>query len=224
MPKGVRVRVSPPAPTIGKYTIARRPARVTTIMTNPGFIKLKNKFFTPEYFPEEATYVFKPGRDFRDLKLDYNDVGSYMLGMWTVKDHLTIRNQIISVIPDRYREDFTVNCLRVPHGVPPHIDVERKCAINFYVETSGCITRVFDIKSDSRPKSSLPKYKYMFMLKDLTEIGSFVSTNGDAYLLDTSKPHQVVTTQPATDRKLLSLTSKYSFAEVRDMLSETGAI
>lgn len=193
-------------------------------MTDTGFIKLKNKFVLPEYFPGDATYVFRPGKDFRTLKLDYDDIDNYMVGIWEVQNQEALKEHVLSVIPERYRADFNLNCLRVPHGAPPHIDVDRKCAINFYVSTQGCITKVFNVIGTPKPKNATLKYKYMFVLKDLKEIGSFVSTDGEAYLLNTSLPHQVLPTQQVTDRKMLSLTSKYSFEEVKEMLAETGAI
>jgi hypothetical protein len=192
-------------------------------MIDTGFVKLKDKFTIPEYTPAELHYLFSPGKDYKTFKADYDDVRKYVLGMWAVNDQERLKEHYIRVIPERYRHRFYVQCSRIPHGSAPHIDPDRKCAINFYTSTQGCITKTFTYNS-ADAGGKWRNVKFLYLKNEVTEVGSFVAEDGDAYLLNTWMPHQIVATQINTDRKMLCLSSRYSYDEVKEMLQETGAI
>lgn len=195
-----------------------------TINMTPNFIKLKRKFILPEYVPTELHYMFSPGKDYLTYKRDYDDVRKYVLGMWGVEDQEKLKALVIDIIPERYRDRFYIQCSRIPHGSMAHIDPDRKCAINFYVSTQGCITKTFLPKGTDIGGKWKAKADFIYLQNEVEEIGSFVAEDGDAYVLNTWAPHQVVTTQAVTDRKMLCLSSRYSYEEVVEMLAETGSI
>jgi len=191
---------------------------------NPNFIKLKRKFILPEYVPTELHYMFSPGKNYRTYKRDYDDVRKYVLGMWDVQDKDMLKSLVIDIIPERYQHRFYIQCSRIPHGSMAHIDPDRQCAINFYVSTQGCITKTFRPKSEDIGGKWKSQADFIFMQNEVEEIGSYVAEDGDAYLLNTWAPHQIVPTQANTDRKMLCLSSRYTFDEVKAMLEETGSI
>jgi hypothetical protein len=194
-------------------------------MSDTGYVKLKNKFVIPEYTPAELSYMFSPGKNFHSYQQDYNDVNKYALCVWGITEPEKIKQQLIGIIPERYRDRFHIQCSRIPHGTTPHIDPDRQCSINFYVSTQGCITKFFNVKETPTTNNKNKRQaEFVFRSNQITEIGSFVAEDGDVFLLNTGIPHQVVTTQPVTDRKMLCLFSRYSFADVAEMLAETGAI
>ena len=60
--------------------------------------------------------------------------------------------------------------------VPPHVDIGRRSAINVYIKCSQEITEFFEANEET---------------KTLTSQGTFVAKEGDAWLLNVSKPHAV---------------------------------
>ena len=60
--------------------------------------------------------------------------------------------------------------------VPPHVDIGRRSAINVYIKCSQEITEFFEANE---------------VTKTLVSQGTFVAKEGDAWLLNVSKPHAV---------------------------------
>lgn len=93
--------------------------------------------------------------------------------------------------------------------LPAHVDYNRTCGINFYLEAGGEITHYYDWDHASRT---------------LKETTSFEASQGDCWLIDTSIPHSV-TLKPNQQRLILTLSfTKASFAEVSACLGEAGHV
>ena len=116
-------------------------------------------------------------------------------------------DQIINMVP------ASVKALEVPQAylirmtetdalqpvLPAHVDYNRTCGINFYLEADGEKTHYYEWDSE---------------LKSLTETETFVAAQGDCWLIDTSIPHSV-TLKPNQQRLILTLSfSHTSFPEV----------
>ena len=93
--------------------------------------------------------------------------------------------------------------------LPAHVDYNRTCGINFYLEAGGEITHYYDWDQASRT---------------LQETASFEASQGDCWLIDTSIPHSV-SLKPNQQRLILTLSfTKASFAQVSAWLGEAGYV
>jgi hypothetical protein len=89
--------------------------------------------------------------------------------------------------------------------LPAHVDYNRTCGINFYIEASGETTHYYNWDNND---------------KKLTEIAQFCAEQGDCWLLDTSIPHSV-TLKPKQQRLILTISFTHtSFAKVAAELKE----
>ncbi len=93
--------------------------------------------------------------------------------------------------------------------LPAHVDYNRTCGINFYLEADGETTHYYDWNQSYRT---------------LQEKASFEASQGDCWLIDTSIPHSV-TLKPNQQRLILTLSfTKASFAQVSACLGEAGYV
>ena len=93
--------------------------------------------------------------------------------------------------------------------LPAHVDYNRTCGINFYLEAGGETTHYYDWDKPSC---------------NLQETASFQASQGDCWLIDTSIPHSV-SLKPNQQRLILTLSfTKASFAQVSACLREAGYV
>ena len=92
--------------------------------------------------------------------------------------------------------------------LPAHVDFNRSCGINFYIEASGETTHYYDWNAEE---------------KSLTEVERFVAEQGDSWLMDTSVPHSV-TLVPHQARKMLTFSFvKAKYSSIKDALEGSMA-
>jgi hypothetical protein len=53
------------------------------------------------------------------------------------------KDLILSVIPERYRDDFFVREMKINYNIPPHTDSHVSATINFYVKAIDCKTNFY---------------------------------------------------------------------------------
>jgi hypothetical protein len=88
-------------------------------------------------------------------------------------------------------------------SVTAHIDYNRRCALNFYLQANGETTKY---------------YKWDRSNKQLIEVGMFCAKTNEWWLMDTTKPHAVMLV-PNEHRTVLSYSfQKTSFAKVQQFL------
>ena len=93
--------------------------------------------------------------------------------------------------------------------LPAHVDYNRTCGINFYLEAGGETTHYYDWDQTSHT---------------LLETASFQASHGDCWLIDTAVPHSV-SLKPNQQRLILTLSfTKASFAQVSACLGEAGYV
>jgi hypothetical protein len=89
--------------------------------------------------------------------------------------------------------------------LPPHIDIRRNVAINYYFDTNNEKTTF---------------YNYDSVTKNINEIESFVSNNNESWLLNVSIPHSVTFYKPFK-RKFLSFSfNKLTYDQLKELLHE----
>lgn len=93
--------------------------------------------------------------------------------------------------------------------LPAHVDYNRTCGINFYLEAGGETTHYYDWDQTSHT---------------LLETASFQASQGDCWLIDTSIPHSV-SLKPNQQRLILTLSfTKVSFAQVSACLGDADYV
>lgn len=92
--------------------------------------------------------------------------------------------------------------------LPAHVDYNRSCGINFYLEAAGETTHYYDWDAASRT---------------LTETSQFCAEVGECWLLDTTIPHSV-TLKPKTQRTILTVSFVDApFAAILNACTSKGA-
>ena len=133
-------------------------------------------------------------------------------------------DSLFSVVPNKYRENFCLTLMRINTIIPPHTDTGILVTINFYIETSNCITQFYKFKDEPK-KYQIENQKegFIFDENDLEPAGGFIAEQYDAWVLNVSQPHSVKPLGNITERLGLSLaTNTYSYDDVCNMLYETG--
>ena len=183
------------------------------------YIKLKNNFLTTDKITVKEEKIFfgvrQPNDTHVGFRYNYADVEN--------------SEKYFSVIPERFRSDFTLLSLHIilsrAEPPPPHIDKDVLCCINFYVRADSVKTQFYTRKQSSNviPWNNIVGETYD--LENLSEAGSFDARSGEVYLLDTSTPHSVTAHNGFADRHVLSMqTGKFTFNDVKEMLEETDSI
>ena len=133
--------------------------------------------------------------------------------------------QLYSVLPRRYWDDFHLTLMTINHAIPPHTDTEIITTINFYIETGGARTVFYETKSNNPRTTQIENQTdgYIYFKEDLTEVGSFVAQDYEIWCLDVKKIHSV--DGNITHRKAVTLgTFKHSYTDVIEMLKETKSL
>jgi hypothetical protein len=171
------------------------------------FIKLKKPIIVHEYEIQQHVVSYSD-------RLLYSKVSTPL-------------NDIFSLIPDRYRSDFTLRLMKITGNIPPHTDSGILTTINIYVKPDRCKTSFYKIITDSPETMQIENQTNgeIFSLNSLTKIGEFVAEKDEAWLLDVSIPHSVVSRESTVDRIAVCLQSaKHDMSAVTEMLIETNNI
>lgn len=137
------------------------------------------------------------------------------------------KDLILSVIPERFRDDFFVREMKINYNIPPHTDSHVSATINFYVKALDCKTNFYKkVNSEVGVKMTTQTTGRTFKEDDLELTGSFIAESGDAWLLNVSNPHSVknIGTEPVDRIALVLQSYKYNFDQILDMLRETNHI
>jgi hypothetical protein len=135
------------------------------------------------------------------------------------------RDLILSVIPERFRNDFHMREMKINYNIPPHTDSYVTATINFYVKAKNCKTKFFKkVDNELGVRMTTQTTGRTFKEDQLEFTGSFVAETNDAWLLDVSSPHSVQSlSTDNVDRVAIVLQSaKYNFDQLYAMLQETG--
>jgi len=153
-----------------------------------------------------------------DKQIDYGNVISYF------NVALPKLDEVMGVIPEKYRSAFSMSVMKINAGVPAHTDSGIKTTINFYVKTPPCKTQFYRTPVEPTTYQILNQTNgVLFDEKDLEATGSFVAEEGDVWVLDVTKPHSVQPLEDLEERVAVTLaTNTYYFDEVCSMLNDTG--
>ena len=137
---------------------------------------------------------------------------------------------IYSLVPERYRDKFSLLIMEISRPISPHTDSEILSTINIYVEPDNCVTTFYDFNNDTTVttrKLNNQTNGRLFNKEELLPVNSFIANKDEAWLLDVTKPHSVNTVDHrfVVKRKAIVLQSRYyNYEQVKEMLKETGYI
>jgi hypothetical protein len=131
------------------------------------------------------------------------------------------QSYLFDFLPEKYRKYFGICLMTANTSLNPHIDSDTKATINFYIETSDCITQFYDIVNDKKVKLENQTDGCIYEGKDLIKKDFFIAKNSEIYLLDVTKPHAVVAESlDKINRTTICLqTNHLSFDEVLKILT-----
>jgi hypothetical protein len=96
------------------------------------------------------------------------------------------------------------------------------------MKTGSALTQFYTIKNENAIRKQVKNQTngYMFDIEDLEPTYSFIAESNQAYLLDGSKPHSVLSSETSNlDRSAIVLqTDRFTFDDVSQMLKETHSI
>ena len=135
--------------------------------------------------------------------------------------------ELYRVVPNRDRDNCTLSVMELNYQIPPHTDSDIEAIINFYIRTDRCITQFYYPSTNPQAIAegvSTQTDGAVFHEGHLKKSVRFMAHPGDAYLLDVSKPHSDLPTEPRlTDPPCIRMQLLYkSFDEAVEMLQETG--
>jgi hypothetical protein len=169
------------------------------------FAKLKTNLGTLEYSQ-------------LDKQIDYGRAISYF------NVALPKLDEVMAVIPEKYRQSFSMSVMKINQSIPAHTDSGIKTTINFYVKTPPCKTVFY--KTPTKPTTYQVLNQTNGVVFDdasLEERGFFIAKEGEVWVLDVTKPHAVEPLEDLEERVAITLaTDTYYFDEVCSMLSDTG--
>ncbi len=180
------------------------------------FIKLKNKFAVGSYskIGTKIQYGMDTPIGFAGIRYSYINLSN--------------SEELLQIVPEEYRDNCTLSVMDLNYRIPPHTDSGIEAIVNFYIKTSGCITQFYKFKNEDVKTMQIENQTdgFIYDVNDLEETGSFIAEDGDAYLLDVSKPHSVITTKPGLiDRKAICMQFKYTtFEEAKELLEKSGQL
>jgi len=180
-------------------------------------VKLKKQLALNDFLPDKKFISYGQHIDGLFRGLEY----------WTVL--LKNNSEILNIIPEQYIDDFSLSFLKINTSyVPPHTDSNILSTINFYIDTEECATIFFNFKNNEVKKHQLENQTtgYLFNDDDLIEYQRFVAHPHEAWLLDVTKPHSVVSSKNNfKERTAICLQSRiHSFEKVKQILKETDSL
>jgi hypothetical protein len=133
-------------------------------------------------------------------------------------------DQLLTVIPEQYRDDFHLTIMTINTRIPPHTDTEIVTTINFYISTQDCRTQFFNARPGARTFQIANQTDgYIYDEEDLDPLDSFVAKPNEAWVLDVKEIHSVEPPPEFTVRRAITLgTHLHDYSAVCAMLKETG--
>lgn len=109
-------------------------------------------------------------------------------------------------------------------SLPPHIDYDTTCGINYYVETAGAKQEL--VFYEFKNPFCDPVDPTAFLLKNLNEIECYEPKPGEFWMINNQQPHgvRVVGEGQATRRVISFDFKKTSYAQIKNLMKRAGAI
>jgi len=188
------------------------------------FIKLKNQFVF------DSTDVIE--------KQEIATIGGDALRNYTIDTDAPNIQKIYQVIPSYTRQLFSISAVRISQLLAPHVD-GINTSILFYVRAGRFRTQFYKvisenptinysaIEANNRVISDSNAYTpQVYRLEDLVEQDSYVAADFDAWCVNGSVPHAIISCDQTTevDRIFILYETNLPFHTVMELLKRTNNI
>lgn len=178
-----------------------------------------------KYFSQIKQKIYLPNLDF------YKNGKSYGYGLGNIvffknKTPDYLQEQLISIIPKDIFKYFSIELMVISSNfIMPHTDSDRKASINFYIKTNNEHTVFFNKKTDVEDKEKVKRQTngFVYKLNDLIPFEEFIATDGDVFILDTTRIHAVIGSNKKSNLERIALTcstNDLTFSEVVEILKD----
>jgi hypothetical protein len=124
-------------------------------------------------------------------------------------------NHLLDIIPNTFKNSFSIFYLTINCPIRPHIDHGPKTSINFYLESNNYKTTFYSFIDESKPK------KIPLDTNNLTEVDSFIANDNEVWILNISKPHSVLPiNKKSSERTAICLQTKLEYNTVLKILEK----
>ncbi len=129
-------------------------------------------------------------------------------------------NNVLKLLPKEIQDCCMSISKSTVRPVPVHVHKVESCVINFYFNTNREETSFYEGTYNTTYEDD---YFKLLDPKELKKVDSFIANNGDVYLLNSRKPHDVVNTKTVDDARLLiQVFLNKDFLEVKKILEKNG--
>jgi hypothetical protein len=137
-------------------------------------------------------------------------------------------SKLLSIIPERYWQDFHLTVMSINRDIPPHTDTGIVTTINFYLDVGGeDIDTVFYETIVDKPKTFQIENQidgFIFDKTQIRETARFRAKAMECWVLDVKNIHSVEGNL-TRDRKAITLgTCLHKYNDVIDMFKETRCL
>lgn len=134
----------------------------------------------------------------------------------------TIVQEMLNLVPSEFQDKFDICTMEITSTLVPHIDSSIKCSVNYYYSVNDERTVFYRVLNDNQgyPMKKDRDTGRKFRYSDVEEIDSFIAKSGEVWLLDVSKPHNLISSSTGLfDRKAIVLqTSHFTYDQVLKMI------
>lgn len=174
------------------------------------FCKLKNSFDIGKYtIQKEQLFFGEKGKGIGYYHVDFSK-----------------KQELLNLIPEKYHKDISITLMKINTEIPPHTDSGIKSTINFYIQTSDCLTQFYKLDAD-KPKIKQIKNQsdgVIYNENDLIRTTSFLASPGEAWLLDVSKPHSVKLGGNFKERLAIAMSCTLCYDDLKQILTDAGQL
>lgn len=133
-----------------------------------------------------------------------------------------IAQEMLNLIPFEFKDKFEVCIMEITKTLVPHTDSYITCSVNYYFNADDGRTvfyRALENKEGFPMKQTRETGK-MFKSTDVEEIDSFIAKSGEVWVLDVTKPHNLISTSKKliNRRAIVLQTSHFTYEQVVEMI------
>ena len=128
------------------------------------------------------------------------------------------------MLPKTSRQDFCFSLMCINANIPPHTDSGIKTVINFYLQPANYITQFYQDLGAHKWQVANQTDGFLLDPQQLSATDHFEAQPNDIYVLDVATPHSVQASAPAGQRVAINLSTHLPFAQVCDLLHQTGSL
>jgi hypothetical protein len=161
---------------------------------------------------EEASIAFKSKGLIKNTPpaICYNKIDGFIV------------QEMLNLIPDEFKDKFEVSVMEITKTLVPHIDSYIICSVNYYFNVDDERTVFYRVLENKQgfPIKHVRETGRLFHFSDVEEIDSFIAKSGEVWVLDVSKPHNLISSSKEliNRRAIVLQTPHFTYEQVLEMI------